>query len=124
MRLSQLTASQLAKAVSLIKKKEKLQGKLAAIDAQLADLEAAKVKVEKIRSKVAAAPRKKGKKRGRISSAILALLTAAGPKGLTVREIGEKIKKKPALVFAWYYASRKKLKGLKKVGPGRYAYQA
>ena len=123
MSLSQLTSGKLAKLISLFKKKEKLQKQLNAVEARIEKLEGGKGKVVNVHSKTLAPRKGKRKRRGGMKAAILALLTAAGAKGLTVKEISGKIKKKPALVFAWYYASRAKLKGLKKVGPGRYAYK-
>jgi hypothetical protein len=120
MKLSQLSSSQLGRLAGLMKKKEALGKRINAIQAQLHRLLSGHGKTTPVKTK--SGKTRKRRKRGQVTKKILALLKTAGPKGLPVQQIATQLKKKPALVFAWYYASRKKLKGLKKVAPGRYAY--
>jgi hypothetical protein len=53
---------------------------------------------------------------------LLKALQAAGKEGLSVKELAASIKAKSASVSVWFYTTGKKVKGLKKLGAGRYAY--
>ena len=70
-------------------------------------------------AKPAKAKKAKGGKPGGLKARILALLDAAGDRGLRVNEIAEKLVAKPANISVWFSTTGKKL--TKKIEPGRYA---
>jgi hypothetical protein len=65
------------------------------------------------------ARRKRGKK---LKEGILKFLAAQGKKGAHVNVIADAVGRKPVNITAWIYTTGKKVKGLKKVKPARYAY--
>jgi len=73
--------------------------------------------------KVAVKLQKKGQRKGRgeLKGQILEMLDAAGNAGASVRELADRIGIKTANIHSWFAANIKKLAGLKKVGPARYA---
>lgn len=68
------------------------------------------------------APRPKGVrgKRGALKSQILALLTAAGDKGVRIQDIAAHLKISPQNIYVWFSSTGKSLGTIKKVSPGRY----
>jgi hypothetical protein len=60
--------------------------------------------------------------RGQLKSLIITALQAAGKAGLTVKDLAQKAGRKPANVYAWFYVTGKKVKHIKKVGEGKYAW--
>jgi len=116
MALSDLTSSQLQQLIQLVKEKEDLLKKLAAVDRSLTALDAGEV------DNGASAPTKRRKRRGALKEKLLAALTAAGKNGLSVKELAAKLNAKPGSVAVWFYTTGKKIKGLKKIAPARYSY--
>jgi len=126
MSLSTLSSAALARLIGLIKEKEALHAKLVRIDAELTALESGK-----------AAPAKRGRKPGRppgsgkgrkvrktkrLKEPLLKALSAAGASGIKVKDLATQLKVKPGNIFSWFYTTGKKIKGIKKVGEARYAY--
>jgi hypothetical protein len=134
MPLFNLTSAQLTQLIRLVKEKELLQAKLDRVNGSLASLEGG-----------GAAPRRRGRKRGRPAKAaavgrppgktgrrgkrgkrlkapLLKALKKAGASGITVKELAAKLKVKPNNVFSWFYTTGKKVKGISKVGEAKYAF--
>ena len=116
MSLVSLSSGQIRRFVQLIKEREKIQAKLIQVERLLDALEGGKV------PKIKSAPNKRRRRRKPLKDALLKKLKAAGKKGLTVKELATSIKAKPASVSVWIYTTGKKIKGIKKVGPGRFAF--
>jgi hypothetical protein len=120
MAISDLSGAQLERLVQLIKEKKSLESKLAQVESSLNALEGGKVTKAKPLSK------KRGPRRGRrrmaLKDALLKKLQAAGKDGLTVKVLAASLKANPASVSVWFYTTGKKIKGIKKVGPARFAY--
>lgn len=118
--LSDLSSAQLERLVQLIKEKESLQSKLAQVERSLNALEGGKVTKDKPLAK------KSGPRRGRhrvaLKDALLKKLQTAGKEGLTVKELAASLKGNSASISVWFYTTGKKIKGIKKVGPARFAY--
>lgn len=123
MKLSELSSSQAALLIKLLKRKEKLQGQLAEVESQLAEVSEGKVPAKA----AAPNPRKKSgaprAKRGELQVQILGLLKGAGKEGMAVKAMAEKLKSPVQRLNVWLYTSGKKVPGLKKVGRGQFAYQ-
>lgn len=81
-------------------------------------------------SKVKAPKAKKGKAgkaksgRGQLKQQILGALKAAGPEGITVKELAEKLNANYKNVYIWFVTTGKKIAGIKKVGPAQYKLEA
>ena len=133
MSLSNLSSAQLSHLIALVKEKETLRAKLEHIDAEIISLESGKSAPKKrgrkpgrppgagAKIKVAkAGVRKRGK---RLKAPLLKALSAAGPSGITVKDLAAKLKVKPGNIFSWFYTTGKKIGGIKKVGEAKYAYE-
>lgn len=148
MPLSNLSTAGLEKLIALVKKRESLQAELAAVEQQLSaalgetKAPAAAVaapKVRKVRGKgkkakaapvavakeapkaAAAKPAKKGK-RGALKESVLAALSAAGPAGISVKDLSAKLGVKNQNLHVWFSTTGKTVKGLKKTKSGTWAY--
>lgn len=121
MKLSNLSSSQWKKIAQLISKKESLLQKVEAIDRQLAGFDGVALPAKS--GVPAPAARRGGRKRvpGKLKDSIMKALVAAGPKGVKVGDIAEKLGVKPGNVFSWFYTTGKKNSAIKKVGEARYA---
>jgi hypothetical protein len=53
---------------------------------------------------------------------ILNRLASAGRKGATVKEIADAVGSRPANIHSWFQSTGKRVRGLKKIGAGRYRY--
>jgi hypothetical protein len=53
---------------------------------------------------------------------LLARLQDAGKGGMTTQELAASLGAKPASVYAWFYTTGKRIKGIKKVGKAKFAY--
>ena len=67
---------------------------------------------------------RRGRRRSSLRDSILKALGEAGKPGSSVKELAATLKANPGSVAVWFYTTGKKVKGLKKIGPGRYAYVA
>jgi transposase-like protein len=125
MSLTCLTSAQFKTIIKLLEEKEAVQAELSRIDSELAALQGGKVPMPG-----KAAPGRKAKaagkraKRGKMKAAIIGLLQGAGTGGITVQEVAQKLGVKPARVYVWLGATGKKLKEIKKLAPGKYAWLA
>lgn len=59
-----------------------------------------------------------------MKESIIGLLQTAGPQGLTIAEIAEKLEILKARVQAWFSGTGKRTKEVKKIGVGRWKYVA
>ncbi|HEY8901282.1 MAG TPA: hypothetical protein VIM61_12790 [Chthoniobacterales bacterium] len=141
MELTQLTPAALSELIQLVEKKQSLLDQIAKIEA---DMEAV-VTGKAPKTAVARAPRTPAPpkaapapkeapapkaaapvraKRGALKEGILAALEAAGPEGLSVSELSNKLGVEPANVHVWFSTTGKKLTEISKVAAGRYALGA
>jgi len=67
---------------------------------------------------------KTGSKRGALKGDILKLLAAAGPEGVSVKDISSALGVKNQNVHVWFSTTGKKMPEIGKVGEARYAYKA
>ena len=66
---------------------------------------------------------KAGKKFGQLKESVIQLLKAAGQKGITLKEICGKLGLSQGHLNNWLYATGKKIKEIKKIGRGVYAWK-
>ena len=121
MSLSSLTSVQLHRLIQLIKEKEAIQAKLERVNRKLAALDCGKSAEE------GPAPVKRPYRRRRrkaLKDSLLEKLGAAGKEGMSVKDLAASLKANPASVSVWFYTTGKKIKGIKKIGTGRFAYSA
>lgn len=132
MNLSSLTSADLQRLAKLIALKETHLAEIAAIDAELAEFGSARKPAAKRGRPAAAAatgakaPKAKrgGKRggRGKLMEKIIGLLKAAGKEGLPVKSIAESLKLKPQNVHVWFSSTGRKVKEIKKLSPGTFAW--
>jgi len=126
MSLANLTSADLRPISILIKKKESLSAQIAEIDKDLNSFSAGSTFKGKKRAGrpegKTKAPKKRAKgKRGALKEQILAELKTAGKIGVSVKDLAAKMDAKYANIYAWFMATGSKVKGIKKVGPAKYA---
>jgi hypothetical protein len=74
-----------------------------------------------------AAGNKRGKlrtQRGALKAKTVGALRAATQRGLTIRELSDKLRVKPANLYVWFNGTGRKTKGVKKLGPAKYRFIA
>ncbi len=76
------------------------------------------------KSKGLGSKKPKGSKRGELSKNIIGALEAAGDKGLTIKELAEKIGAKYRNVSVWFVTTGKNYPKVKKVGAAHYKLAA
>ncbi|MEI6034393.1 MAG: hypothetical protein WCS65_08965 [Verrucomicrobiae bacterium] len=141
MDISLITSQSLLHLLSLAEKKEELIQIIAEVDAEITrTLKGGAVSVVEVFEMPASqpaiakpapvagqpvaaaqAPAKAGRPGG-LKSRVLALLDAAGPRGLRVKEIAEKLGASSSNISVWFSTTGKKL--TTKIEPGRYAAKA
>jgi len=121
MSLSSLSSKQLSRLIELVEEKEKLQSQIAKIDRTLNQLDGQEPAAEQSDFKPRAG-RGARKRRGALKTALLAKLQSAGKQGLTTKELTSALGAKAASIYAWFYTTGKKVKGIKKVGRAKFAY--
>jgi len=128
MNLASITSTDLRRLAKLIEQKEIHLAEIARIDAELAGFGSGQSVARVTRSsssKVAPKREAKGRKRGargQLKETIIGLLKEAGKGGLSVKEIATKVGLKPQNVHVWFSATGRKVKEIKKVQPGLYAW--
>lgn len=127
-----LTSSHLQLLLDLTRRKEAIVADLK----QLEDKIAALFGNPATASTTTTTPKRRGRKpkakqapktrvaRGTLKEKVLGLLKEAGAAGLSVGEVADKIGAKKAAVNVWFYTTGKKVAGLKKIAPGRFALKA
>jgi hypothetical protein len=119
MAFTDLSSAQLQRLVELVKEKETIQAKLGEIHRSIEELGAGK----RAHERPAGSKPKKARRGRKLKDRLLKILQTAGDKGLTVKELSAQLKAKPASVAVWFYTTGKKIKGLQKIAPARYAYK-
>lgn len=125
--LASLSASDFVRIARLLKVKESLLAKVAAIDAELSAFESGGTPAPR-RGRPAkaasAAPKASRAKRGAMKDTIISLLKEAGKEGLSVKDIAAKTGLKGANIHAWFFNTGKKIKEIQKVGKSTHAWVA
>jgi hypothetical protein len=121
MNIDKLSSGALKKAISLLEKKEFHAAKITEIERQLASLFGDDGKPAIKTEKVARAG--KHRKRGEVKEAIVKLLKGVGPKGITRKEICQRLSMSSTHLNAWLNATGNKIKEIKRVDRGTYAWQ-
>ena len=123
MALTDLSSTQLQQLIRLVKEKEVLQAQLARVERSLDGL--SEGKISEANSSPSKTPkRRRRRRRAVLKDGLLTKLQAAGKAGLTVKELAASLGAKPASVSVWFYTTGKKIKGIKKVGIARFAYNS
>jgi hypothetical protein len=113
MKLTNLSSTEIAQLISLVKKKEALAEELAKIEAQLSKYDSVKVGGRKGSSGRIG--------RGDLKDGIVKALQSAGKEGLSVKELASHLGTKSNNIFSFFYTTGKKTGLFKKVGAARYA---
>ena len=132
MNIPNLTSSHLQLLLDLTRKREAIAADLKQLEEKIAGLFGNHETLPKTSApkrgrpgrKPKAAPPKASKTRvprGTLKEKVLAVLKDAGGVGLRVGDVAEKIGAKKAAVNVWFYTTGKKVAGLKKIAPGRFA---
>ena len=129
MDITKLSSSNFRAVFNLLTKREKLEKELEQINAKIAAAFAAPSAAPAKKSPAAksakpAKPVKSGRnrKRGSLKNDILAVLTEAGPEGLSSPEIAAKVNVPNQHVHVWYSGTGKKVAGLVKTADKRLVY--
>jgi hypothetical protein len=118
MPLSTLSSADLSKLIQLVKDKELLEAKLSQVRSAIDGLASGQT------AKGNKSPKRQTRRKRRRSSlkvSILKALQVSGKEGLNVKELATNLKANPGSVSVWFYTTGKKVKGIKKIGPGRFA---
>lgn len=130
MDISKLKSNNIRAILSLISKREKVEKELEEINAKIATAlggsegVGAKKKAGKKASAKPAKSRKSGtgRRRGKLTEDIVALLSTVGPEGLSSPEIAAKLNVPNQNIHVWFSTTGKKLAGLAKTEAKRLVY--
>jgi len=134
MDFTKISRADMVRIMKLIERKEELQAQIDAIDRELrgggSGVVVAAPAVRKPRAakqKSAAAPESEGSappspRRGAVRDAITGLLQSAGPDGISVKEIAEKLGKPTGHIHTWFSITGKGIANVRKLGGGRWAW--
>jgi hypothetical protein len=130
MDITKLTAKEFTRIIKLLRKKETLEKKLGALERSVAKVVGAGAsvvarKANRIaRSRVTrSAKRSTGRKfnrRGGLRKVILSQLNRAGKTGLKIKDLSKQMNIQRQRLDTWFYQNVKKIRGLRKIGPGHY----
>ena len=134
MDFTKISRADMVRIMKLIERKEELQAQIAAIDRELrgggggaaAPAPVAR-KPRAAKRATAAAPAADGSaapspRRGAVRDAIVGLLQSAGPDGIPVKEIADKLGKPPGHIHTWFSITGKGIANVRKLGGGRGAW--
>lgn len=129
MDISNLNTSVLKSVLKLTEKREALLAELSKVESAIAAIyggKTASVKSGRPAATKSAVKKGRGKssRRGALKEGILATLKAAGDKGVTVKEISQKLGVKNQNVHVWFSSTGRKLGTIQKIGAGRYRLKA
>ncbi len=129
MDISNLNTSVLKSVLKLTEKREALLAELSKVEGAIAAIYGGKTVSAKSGRAAAAKPalkkgRGKSSRRGALKESILGALKAAGEKGITVKELSQKLGVKNQNVHVWFSSTGRKLGTIQKVGSGRYRLKA
>ena len=140
MDLTKLTAKEFGRIVKLLRRKESLEKKLGQVERSVAKVVGAGASYVARRAKRIASGRgrrgrppgrrgrpagrkstgKKFGRRGGLRKVVLAQLQRAGKAGLKIKDLAGKMNIQRQRLDTWFYQNVKKIRGLKKIGPGHY----
>jgi len=129
MDITKLTAKEFGRIVKLLRRKESLEKKLGQLERSVAKVVGAGASaVARGANRIARGrPAKRGRstvrkfsRRGGLRKVILAQLTRAGKTGLKIKDLAGKMNIQRQRLDTWFYQNLKKIRGLRKVGPGHY----
>jgi type II secretory pathway component PulJ len=121
-----ISSATLRKMIKLSKRKEELMSQIQEIDRQMSGIEREVEVHASIRPPRRAnvttrrAFRSKPNRRGALKAKILGALRGAGQRGLTVRQLSNKLGVKSANLYVWFADTGRKVRGLKKIAPAKY----
>lgn len=140
MDLTKLTAKEFGRIVKLLRRKESLEKKLTQVERSVAKVVGAGASFVARRAKRIASgrgrrgrpPGRRGRpaghrstgrkfgRRGGLRKVVLAQLQRAGVTGLKIKDLARKMNIQRQRLDTWFYQNVKKIRGLKKIGPGHY----
>ena len=146
MPLNNIASAELRQLTSIVKRKERVQEELRAIESKLSTYlspesttpstriprrmrktSAARpskpLEVKAPKPKVKQADSKTGQRRGALKESILAALQKAGKVGLAIKELSTALGVKAQNLHVWFSSTGRKVKGVTKVSAGRWAYE-
>lgn len=71
-------------------------------------------------SRPSRAPRGRRARPGALKARVLQALKSAGARGVTIRQLADQLRIKPANLYVWFNGTGRKVSGLKKIGPAKY----
>ena len=137
MDLTKLTAKEFGRIVKLLRRKESLEKKLTQVERSVAKVVGAGAsfvarRANRIASGRGRSPGRRGRpagrrttgrkfgRRGGLRKVVLAQLKRAGISGLKIKDLARKMNIQRQRLDTWFYQNVKKIRGLKKIGPGHY----
>lgn len=137
MDLTKLTAKEFGRIVKLLRRKESLEKKLTQVERSVAKVVGAGAsfvarRANRIASGRGRAQVRRGRpagrrttgrkfgRRGGLRKVVLAQLKRAGVSGLKIKDLARKMNIQRQRLDTWFYQNVKKIRGLKKIGPGHY----
>jgi hypothetical protein len=130
MDLTKLTAKEFGRIVKLLRRKESLEKKLTQVERSVAKVVGAGASFVARRAKRIASGRgrpagrrstgRKFGRRGGLRKVVLTQLQRAGVTGLKIKDLARKMNIQRQRLDTWFYQNVKKIRGLKKIGPGHY----
>ena len=131
MDITKLTTKEFSRIMKLLRKKETLERKLGQLERSVAKVVGAGASaVARGANRIARGlpgrkpgRRSTGKKfnrRGGLRKVILEQLGRAGKTGIKIKDLANKMNIQRQRLDTWFYQNLKKIRGLRKVGPGHY----
>jgi len=138
MDLTKLTAKEFGRIVKLLRRKESLEKKLGQVERSVAKVVGAGASYVARRARRIASgrrgrpPGRRGRpksrrstgrkfgRRGGLRKVVLTQLKRAGKAGLKIKDLAGKMNIQRQRLDTWFYQNVKKIRGLRKIGPGHY----
>lgn len=133
MDLTKLTATEFGRIIKLLRKKESLEKKLQKVERSVAKVVGAGASaVARGANRIARGGSRRGRpagrrgtgrkfaRRGGLRDVVLSHLKKAGKTGLKIKDLAGKLNIQRQRLDTWFYQNLKKVRGLRKVGPGHY----
>ncbi|MEP6698536.1 MAG: hypothetical protein ABJB09_02300 [Verrucomicrobiota bacterium] len=119
--LADISSATLRKMVKLSERKEALMSQIQELDRQMAALQETSTAQGEERRRTT---RKTREARGALQTRIADALRASGAAGLTISQLSDKLKVKPANLYVWFNGTGRRTRGIKKLGPGKYRFSS
>jgi hypothetical protein len=147
MSLNTIKSVELKRLISIVERKERLQDELREIESTLATylslpatpaprtprrtrksgavrVSEPPLEVKAPKSNVQQAEAEPGQRRGALKDSILAALQKADGAGIPIKELSRTLGVKAPNLHVWFSSTGRKVKGVTKVGAGRWAYES